>query len=132
MPCPMMGMMGPGMMGPGMMGMMGSGTGPGSGMMGPVPGMAPGMGTGMGMGFGPGPMMALVWPQTLPKDLGIEDVRRLFEHRLAWHGNDRLKLGAVTEKDADTIVAEIVTVDGSLVQRFEIDRHTGWMRPAAS
>ncbi len=32
---------------------------------------------------------------------------------------------AVTEKDADTIVAEIVTLDGSLVQRYEVNRDTG-------
>jgi hypothetical protein len=33
-------------------------------------------------------------------------------------------------KDDDTIVAEIVTQDGSLVQTFEVDRHTGWMKSA--
>jgi hypothetical protein len=36
----------------------------------------------------------------------------------------------VSEKDDDTIVAEIVTQEGSLVQRLEVDRHTGWTRPA--
>ena len=34
------------------------------------------------------------------------------------------------EKDEDTIVAEIVTNDGSLVDRIEVDRHTGRMRRA--
>lgn len=137
-PCPYgQGMMGPGMMGqgmgPGMMGhgmgpgMMGQGMGPGMMGQGMGPGvmgqgMAPGM---MGQGMGPGPMMAL------PQDLSVENVRHMLEHRLAWQGNPNLKLGEVEEKDEDTIEAEIVTQDGSLVQRLEVDRHTGWMRPAA-
>ena len=35
---------------------------------------------------------------------------------------------ALEKKDEDTIIAEIVTNDGSLVDRFEVDRHTGRMR----
>ncbi len=31
-------------------------------------------------------------------------------------------------KDDDKIVADITTADGSLVQRLEVDRHTGQMR----
>jgi hypothetical protein len=38
-------------------------------------------------------------------------------------------VGKVEEKDGDTFVAEIVTKDGSLVQRLEVDRHRGSMRP---
>ena len=112
-----MGMMGPGMMGPGMMGagMMGPGM-MGPGMMGP--GM---MGPGM---MGPGCGSRVVSNQ----DLSTDDVRHFFEHRLEWHGNKRLKLGEVTEADDDTIVAEITTVDGSLVQRVQVDRHTGQMK----
>ncbi len=100
--------MGPGMMGQGMApGMMGQGMGPGM----------------MGQGMGPG--MA-----ALPNDLSADDVRHMLEHRLAWQSNPNLKLGKVEEADADTVVAEIVTSDGSLVQRFKVDRHTGWMQPA--
>jgi len=120
------GMMGPGMMGPGMgYGMMGPGMGYGMGydMMGPGMGygmMGPGM-RGRGMGYG---MMA-----PLAKDLSADDVKHMLGHRLAWQHNPNLKLGKIEEKDADTIVAEIVTKDGSLVRRYEVDRHTGWMRP---
>jgi hypothetical protein len=32
--------------------------------------------------------------------------------------------------DDDTITADVVTREGSLVRRFMIDRHTGAMRPA--
>jgi hypothetical protein len=135
------GMMGPGM-GPGMMGpgMMGQGMGPGmmggcpwwqgQGMMGPGmmgPGMmGQGMGPGMmGQGMGPGSMAAL------PQDLSVENVRHMLEHQLAWQGNPNLKLGKVEEQDEDTIVAEIVTQDGSVVQRLHVDRHTGMMQPAS-
>ncbi len=134
-PCPGRGMgMGPGMMGPGMMGpgMMGQGMMPmmqqmhrgmmGHGMMGP--GM---MGHGMwGRGYGHGPVYGK--PTVQPdKDLSADDVRAQLERSLKWHGNERLKVGEVQERDDDTIVAEIVTQDGSLVDRFEVDRHSGWM-----
>jgi hypothetical protein len=92
---------------------MGSGT-MGSGMMGRQ-GMGPGM-------MGPGMI------QSLRQDLSAADVRHMMEHQLAWQGNSNLKLGKVEEADSDTIVAEIVTRDGSLVQRMKIDRHTGWMQ----
>ena len=110
--------MGPGMMGHGMgPGMMGYGTGPG--MMGH--GMGPGM---MGQGMRPGMM------QPLRQDLSAKDVKHIMEHRLAWNGNPNVKVGKVEEKDDDTIVAEIVTQGGSLVQKLEVDRHTGLMRRA--
>lgn len=123
-PCPMgttapgmmrQGMMGqgPGMMGPGMMGqgMMGPGMG-GKGMMGP------GFGRGPGHGDRVTPM----------KHLTTDDVRHFLEHRLEMRGNKRLEVGEVKEADEDKIVAEITTVDGSLVERLEVDRHTGQMR----
>ncbi len=88
--------------------------------------MGPMMGTGYGMGQGMGPGMM----QPLRQDLTAADVQHMMEHRLAWQGNPNLKVGTVEEKDDDTIVAEIVTQDGSLVQRLEVDRHTGWTRPA--
>jgi N-acyl-L-homoserine lactone synthetase len=50
------------------------------------------------------------------------------ERRLARHGNPRLKLGEVREADEDTIVAEIVTLDGSLVQKLAIERRSGVLR----
>ncbi|MEQ8356296.1 MAG: hypothetical protein RH942_12215 [Kiloniellaceae bacterium] len=130
-PCPM-GMNGSGMMAPGagtqgMMtpgagsqGMMGSGM-MGSGMM--TPGAGPqGM---MGPGFDNGPGLG---EQVVPsKDLTADDVRHFLEHRLEMHGNKRLKVGEVKAADEDKITADITTVDGSLVQRLEVDRHSGRM-----
>ena len=110
---------------PGMMGQMGPGMmGPGYGM---GQGMSPGM---MGQGqMGPG-MRGQGMMQPLRQDLSAADVQHMMEHRLAWQGNPNVKVGTVEEKDDDTIVAEIVTQDGSLVQRLQVDRHTGWMQPA--
>jgi hypothetical protein len=58
----------------------------------------------------------------------VERARTMLEGVLAWHGNPRLKLGTVEEQNDDTIVAEILTVDDSLVQRLAIDRATGTFR----
>jgi hypothetical protein len=58
----------------------------------------------------------------------IERARTMLEGVLAWHGNPRLRLGKVEEQNDDTIVAEILTVDASLVQRLAIDRATGPFR----
>ena len=65
----------------------------------------------------------------LAKDLSAEEARHMLGHWLDWIGNKRLKVGEVTVQDDDTIVAEIVTLDDSLVQRLEIDRHSGWAAP---
>ena len=96
------------------------------------PGMMGGYAMGPGMmgryGYGMGPwMMGPQWNyrQTV-LDLSPDDVRNYFEGWLAWQGNPRVKLGNVTEKDADTITADIVTTDkDGLVQRFAVNRHTG-------
>jgi hypothetical protein len=61
-------------------------------------------------------------------DLTADDVRHFFEHRLEMHGNKRIEVGEVKEADDDKIVADITTIDDSLVQRLEVDRHTGQMR----
>ncbi len=99
--------------------MMGQGQTP---MMGQ--GQTPMMGRGMmGQGMSPGMM------QPLAKDLSAADVQHMLEHRLASQGNPNLKVGKVEEKGGDTFVVEIVTTDGSLVQRLEVDRHRGSMRP---
>ena len=101
------------------------------------PGMMGGYAMGPGMmgryGYGMGPwMMGPQWNyrQTV-LDLSPDDVRNYFEGWLAWQGNPRVKLGNVTEKDADTITADIVTTDkDGLVQRFAVNRHTGVSQPS--
>lgn len=118
-------------MGPGMMGHhMGYGHGPhmwgrGAGEE-PQPGPGMGMGPGMGPGMGRGMMRG---DGAAGEDLDIEGARRLLQRHLDWHGNPNLKVGNVTVQDDDTILAEIVTKDDSLVRRLFVDRQTGWMRP---
>jgi hypothetical protein len=135
----MMGGYGPGsgMMGghgPGS-GMMG-GRGPGSGMMGGRgPGWMHGQGRGANTEYGPencpgfqsGPDPGASQQGNL--NLSTDDVKKRFEGWLTFQGNPRLKVGEVKEKDTDTIEADIVTKDNSLVQRFAVDRHTGSYRP---
>ena len=95
------------------------------------------MGTGMMGHMGTGMMghMGSAGPQGCPyhqaaftKELTIESVTKYLERRLDQRGNDRLKVGEVKVKDDNTIIAEIVTVDDSLVQRIEFDRKTGQRR----
>jgi hypothetical protein len=114
------GMMGPGMMGgygmmgPGMMGCPGCGYG----MMGP--GMMGGYGM-MGPGYG---------PSQANLNLSTNDVKTYLDRYIAVMGNPHLKAGPVTEKDSNTITAEIVTAEkGDIVQRFAIDRKSGFWQP---
>lgn len=60
---------------------------------------------------------------------GIADVEQAMNQWIAAEGNPRLKLGPVTEKDSSTIQADVVTKDGSLVQRFDVDRRDGRIAP---
>src|SRR3972149_10293044 len=104
------------------------------GMMGPNmmagPGMWGGYGPDIMRGYGPG-VTGPGW-NTSGRDLNLstDNVKNYFERWLTWQGNPRLKVGDVKEKDADTIVADIVTKDNSLVQRFVVNRHNGFFRPA--
>ncbi len=85
-----------------------------------------GGGWGPGMGMGPRADCPYAGEQAaVDRALTVEKVKSVLEGRLAWHGNDRLKVGKVVEKDAKTITAEIVTVDNSLVQTLTIDKATG-------
>lgn len=62
------------------------------------------------------------------RDLALtaDQAKKLTEARLIMSGNKNLKIGAVKEKDADTITVDIVAAsDNSLVVQRLIDRHTG-------
>ena len=140
------GMMPRGMMGPDMMhGMMesmmrGTAEGVARGLvegMAAVHGMEPEIGPsegvgprgmrqpGMMRGRGMGPALLYGPPA---EGITVERARAMLEGVLAWHGNPRLKLGTVEEQNGSTIVAEILTVDDSLVQKLAIDRATGAFR----
>ncbi|MEE9318677.1 MAG: hypothetical protein V3U48_10370 [Rhodospirillales bacterium] len=87
----------------------------GRGMMGPAM-MSPGMGP------------CQTGQPDADKNLSTEDVSKMLQQRLDHWGNNRLKIGKIEQKDDDTIIAEIVTQDGSLVDRLAIDRDSGRQR----
>lgn len=86
-----------------------------------------GPGTTLGYGSGPVPGWNTRWGDL---NLSTDTAKTYMERWLTWQGNPRLQVGDVKEKDADTIVADIVTKDNSLVQRFLINRHNGYFRPS--
>ena len=107
------------------------GYGPGYGMMGGWGGAGYGPGWMMRGGYGPGPGMMYGYGSGYGNEgnlnLSVEQVKNYFEQMIR---NPNLKVGDVKEKDADTIVAEIVTKQGNaLVQRVDVNRHTGFMQP---
>ncbi|MBS3024973.1 hypothetical protein [Acidiphilium multivorum] len=135
-------MMGGGWAGPGMMG----GYGPGPWMMGggwTRPGMTGGYGPGPWMmgggwmgpnmmgwgGIGPYASGALAVRGNL--DLTVSQVERQMGRWLAITGNPHVKLGKVAEQKDGSITVDIVTTDnGGLVQRYIVNRNTGFLEPA--
>jgi hypothetical protein len=127
----MSGMMGQGAMG---QGMTGQGRMPMDGgmMMRPMEGNM--MGTmsgpqGMMMGgsrMGPAALYGI--PPAAQEEMTPERVRAWLDRQLAWHGNARLKIGQIVSAGEDTITAEIVTVDGALVQKLAFNRYPGLVR----
>ncbi|MSP66643.1 MAG: hypothetical protein EXQ96_00790 [Alphaproteobacteria bacterium] len=117
------------MMGHGMGGMMGRGMGGADSAADPAMPMMGGMGGMVGHGMMgqrlPGMLSGNARIRVLPSfELQASDVERHLTRALEWLANPRLKLGVVTV-EGEVIFADIVTVDGSLVQRLRIDRATG-------
>jgi len=59
------------------------------------------------------------------------DVRKILTEHLAYMGNQRLKVGDIKQQADGTFLADIDTVDNSLVRRLRIDPKTGSMQPQA-
>jgi hypothetical protein len=119
----MSGMMQQGMAGQGMMGQGMSGSG-----MTMCPMMAGG-GSGMTSGAKMGAQnLILGVAHPAPEEMTPERVRTLLEQQLASLANPRLKLGAIATLADGSITAEIVTVDGSIVQKLAFNRYPGLVR----
>ena|GEM_PF-1982823 len=58
------------------------------------------------------------------KGPNTQSVRLLLEYNLLVSGNPRLKIGTIEENE-EFVIAEIVTLDGSLVEKYSVDRKTG-------
>ncbi len=114
--------------------------GPGYGMDGYGPGWMMGPGYGGRDGYGPSWMMHRWGPGYGPGmmygygpanqgnlNLTVDQVKQYLQQMIH---NPNLTIGDVKEKDADTIIAEIVTKQGnSLVQRLYFNRHNGFVQP---
>lgn len=136
----MRGMMGADMQGmegiPGMMGM-GQGRMMQGGMMGMCPMMQGMMGSqgsgvmgrGMMQGQGAGNWLYGL-PGGQPQETTPETARAWLEGQLEYHANPRLRIGSVEQQQDGSVIAEIETVDGSLVQRLAFNRYPGFVRQA--
>lgn len=96
-------------------------------------GMGPGMmhHRGYGMmqrGQGQGAQQAAPG-QTPGKPLSEDQARLLLENYLKNTNNPNLKLGGISSKDG-FYEAQIVTQDGSMVDKIQVDKNTGWFRSA--
>lgn len=67
--------------------------------------------------------------QTPGKPLTEEQAKLLLENYLKNTNNPNLKLGGITSKDG-FYEAQIVTKDGSMVDKIQVDKNTGWFRSA--
>jgi len=63
------------------------------------------------------------------RNFSADDVRKILEGHLVWMGHKRLKVGEVKAQDNGALLADINTVDDSLVMRMEVDPKTGAMHP---
>lgn len=67
-------------------------------------------------------------PPAAQQEMTPERVRAFLEARLEWHGNPRLEIGEIATLEDGSITAEIITVDGSLVQKLAFNRYPGLFR----
>ena len=93
----------------------------------------PGMMQGMAGGSASPGMMGSVnvlfgIPSGTQDEMTEDRVRALLERQLDTLGNPRLKLGGIGTASDGSITAEIVTVDGSLVQKLAFNRYPGLVR----
>jgi hypothetical protein len=123
-------MEGIGQMGPGMMrNGYGQGSGMGSGMMG---GQGNGMGPGMmGPGYGNQQNPQYQQPekqyQQLEKPLDQKEAKAILENYLKSTRNPNLKLGKIKD-EGDAFEGDILTQNGSLVDKILVSKDTGAMR----
>jgi hypothetical protein len=106
------------------------GYGMGPRMMGPGYGMGPCYGRGPGS-IGRAPDQGEMGPESnrLETPLQEDGARAVVENYLHSTRNPNLKLGKITEQ-GDAFEAEIVTNDGSLVDKLLVDKSNGWIHPA--
>lgn len=90
-------------------------------------GMCPMMGMMRSRGFGPASIYT-AYPTVSRRKRRPKPRVGGSSNSLNGRGNQRLKIGQITAEADGTIVAEIVTVDGSLVQKLTFNRYSGFVR----
>lgn len=60
------------------------------------------------------------------KALSQEEAVSIVQNYLTRTGNPNLKIGKVEKEDDGNYLVEIVTKDGSLVDKLEVNKFTGW------
>jgi hypothetical protein len=84
------------------------------------------MGPGM---MGPGMHHGMQGLRVVPMmHLSTDDVRQFLQRHISAHGLEHLQVGEVTQTDDETITADIVTREGSVALRLEIDAYTGFVK----
>ncbi|MDD7970799.1 hypothetical protein [Roseinatronobacter alkalisoli] len=79
-------------------------------------------------GHGLGPDAIYGMPQGGVTEMTPARVEAFLSQQLERHANPRLELGEVAQAQDGSITAEIVTTDGSLVQRLSFNRYPGLFR----
>ncbi len=94
------------------------------GQKGGMGGQKGGMGGGGGMSSQGAMLGHMLFGGAPLRPMTVERVTAIVNGMLAMHGPDTLKVGKVEATD-DSIIAEIVTNDGSLVEKIEFNKKTG-------
>jgi hypothetical protein len=81
-----------------------------------------------GMKNCPCPMMRGQGPMAPVDKLTENHVRTMLENDLSWQGNSRLKVGDVKTGEDGNIIGDILTQDGTLVDRWSVDPDNGSMQ----
>lgn len=68
--------------------------------------------------------------QNQGKPLNADQAKQLLDGYLARQNNPNLKLGEIKES-GDVFEAAITTKDGSLVEKIQVNKNTGWFRRAS-
>ncbi len=91
-----------------------------------------GMGQGMHRGGGPGRCFrgqrAAYNRQGQP--VTMERAKQMLEDYVSYKYNPNLKIGDISDK-GDIFEASILTMDGSPVERIQVDKKSGWFRNAS-
>lgn len=99
---------------------------PGAGAMMACPMRSGGAPAPMDKGIGPAALYGMAADPAA--EMTSEGVRAYLRAQLDAHANPRLKLGEISAAADGSIVAEIVTTEGALVQRLAFNRHPGLFR----